>query len=286
MSIITLLRAEHPVRQDEKAAGLLLRRLLLAFGGAEFFFRPGEAPLLLADLTLPAPNASGVNFDVRLAYAVYALAREHGVPRLTLAFRPAPGFAAALVLEKSGYGALAGLPGLELVDLSAVAAKRRPTDTALVRDHLDIAAPLLEADILVSLVKFKAAEGRLFGSGLHALQAAVTPDPGPDAPERERELVDIYSTVTPDLFIVDALKGEGGFQPQAQDCLVGAVDAVALDSVLAAMSQTALSSVDSLNLAAQYGLGVGEPGGIAMYGDDLGEIIGGNAGSVTQERKI
>ena len=65
MSIITLLRAEHQIRHDEKEARLLLRRLLLAFGGAEFFFRPEEKPLLLLDLTLPAANGSGVNFDAR-----------------------------------------------------------------------------------------------------------------------------------------------------------------------------------------------------------------------------
>ena len=68
---------------------------------------------------------------------------------------------------------------------------------------------------------------------MHALSAAVPPDPALSLQEQERELVDIYSVVTPDLFIVDALKGEKGFQPHAQDCLLGAVDAVALDAVLA-----------------------------------------------------
>ena len=74
---------------------------------------------------------------------------------LTLAFRPAPGFTGAQVLEKSDYAAFAQLPGLRLVDLSRVETKRRATDTALLRDELDLAAPLVGADIIISLVKFK-----------------------------------------------------------------------------------------------------------------------------------
>ncbi len=284
MSMITLLRAGSLTGRDEKEAGLLLRRLLLAFGGGEFFFRPEEKPLLLLDLTLPAPQETGVNFDIRLAYGVYALAREHGVSQLTLAFRPAPGFDGELVLAKSGYGAFAGLPGIRLVDLSASPTRRRPTDTALLRDELEIAAPLLEADMVISLVKFKAGEGRLFGSGLHALGAAVTREAGLPFPEQERELVDIYSAVTPDLFIVDGLKGRAGFQPQAEDCLLAAVDGVAVDSVLAAMAGLDLGRVDSLNLAAQYGLGVGEPAGIAMYGDDLSQIMSGRQPAKGREK--
>lgn len=273
MSMITLLAAEPQIRHDEKAAGLLMRKLLLAFGGAEFFFRPEEKPLLLADLTLPADNGSGVNFDARLAYAVYALAREHGVKELTLAFRPAPGFDAATLLEKSGYAAFAALPGLRLLDLSAEPTLRRATDTALFRDHLNIAAPLISADIIISLVKYKAAEQRLFGSALHSLSIAAEREQELEQEQAERELVDIYSLTAPDLFIVDALKGEAGFQPQRGDCLLAATDAVALDAVLAAMSGIPLSSVNSLNLAAQYGLGMADPGGVAMYGDDLGDII-------------
>lgn len=275
MAMITLLQAEHQVRHNAKAAGLLLRRLLLAFGGAEFFFRPEEKPLLLLDLTLPADAESGVNFDPRLAYAVYALAREQGVKQMTLAFRPAPGFDATLVLEKSGYGAFAALPGLDMVDLSQAASRQRGSDIGLLHDELAVAAPLLGADILISLVKYKAAEGKLFGSALHSLRAAARLDEAADLQHQERELVDIYSLVTPDLFIVDGLKGKQGFQPQARDHVLAGVDAVAVDAVLAAMAAIPLEAVESLNLASQYGLGVGEPGSIAMYGDDLADIIDG-----------
>ena len=90
---------------------------------------------------------------------------------------------------------------------------------------------------------------------------------------RERELVDIYSIVSPDLFIVDGLKGSNGFQPQEGDCLLAASDAVALDAVLSTISGIRIEGVESLCLAAQYGLGQGEPGAISLLGDDLGQFI-------------
>ena len=271
MSMITLLRAEPRFRTDPAYTAQLLDKLMLAFGGSDFFFATGESVAFLLDLTLPADNAKGVNFDIRLTYGLLRLYRQlHGGP-IPLYFRPAPGFTAAQVLQHSGYGALAALEDVTMTDLSTCPVVRRRCEPGLTGEEISVYQPLLQADVVVSLVKHKADQGRLFGSALHSL-AAATPQEL-DEEHQDRLLVDLYSVVTPDLFLVDGTVGDGGFQPQTGDCLLGAADAVAADAVLAALSGIPVRRIDSLCLAAQYGLGVGDPGGIALYGDDLSTLM-------------
>ena len=271
MSMITLLQAEERLRTDSKYAGQLLEKLLLAFGGSEFFFGTDEKVAFLLDLSLPAENDRGVNFDIRLAYSLINLYRRHRADRIQFFFRPAAGFTAEQTLEMSGYKALAALDNVQLHDLSREQTRSRRCGPGLTGDNIELYAPLAQADVVISLVKYKADQGKLFGSALHSLASC-----SPMAPEgefRDRSLVDLYSVMTPDLFIIDGLIGSGGFQPQAKDCLLAAADAVAADAVLAALAKIPAQQVGSLCLAAQYGLGNGDPSGIALYGDDMSQLM-------------
>ena len=69
MSVISLLATDADVKQQPRDTGLLLRKLFLPFGGSDAYFGSGRTVFLL-DLLLPADNDSGVNFDLRLAYAL------------------------------------------------------------------------------------------------------------------------------------------------------------------------------------------------------------------------
>ena len=52
---------------------------------------------------------------------------------------------------------------------------------------------------------------------------------------------------------------------------------MALDTVLCAIAGIDAKTVESLVLAAQYGEGVNNPGDIAMFGDDLRDILANDA---------
>ncbi|MEG1997103.1 MAG: hypothetical protein RR051_01530, partial [Clostridiales bacterium] len=86
-------------------------------------------------------------------------------------------------------------------------------------------------------------------------------------------LVDAWSIVCPDLFIVDGLRGSTGYQPQKEDCLLAATDPLALDTVLAVLSGINPGGVEYLCLGTQYALGHSHPGEIIISGDDLKELI-------------
>ena len=94
-----------------------------------------------------------------------------------------------------------------------------------------------------------------------------------DEQMRQRTLVDIYSAVSPDLVIVDCIKGQGGFQNNKASCVMAGSDVVALDTVLCAMADLPLAANEGLMLASQYGMGVSNPAEITIVGDDLREIM-------------
>ena len=169
MSMITLLQADPKLRTDPQYASQLLDKLLLAFGGSPFFFSNEEKVAFLLDLTLPTDSEQGVNFDIRLAYALVTLVRKHKAGAVEFFYQPAPGFTGEQILEKSGYQALAELNDVRLTDLTGCPTVSRRSMTGLTGDQVEIYAPLAQADVVISLAKYKAAQGKLFGSALRSL---------------------------------------------------------------------------------------------------------------------
>jgi|WetSurMetagenome_2_1015567.scaffolds.fasta_scaffold395527_1 uncharacterized protein (DUF362 family) len=273
MPIVSLLKAEKMLPATPKAADLLLRCLLVPLGGGEFYFCAGEKLAIIADVALPADNETGANFDIRLAWALINIARDEGMRDITLCLRPEKSFDLDMVLDRTSYGKLKAIEGLKIIGLAHAPATPRRTDTALILERAEIYDVLSQADIIISLAKFRTAEGKLFGSALANLAYASRPLPMSSFEYNQRALVDIYSILAPDLTIVDCLRGQSGFQNNRADCLLAGSDAVALDTVLAAIADIAPEDCPAVVLSGQYGVGVNNPMDIAMYGDDLREIM-------------
>ena len=273
MPMISLLKADKKLSSSAKAADLLMRRLLLPLGGGEFYFAPGERLAIIADVSLPADNETGANFDIRLTWALINIARDAGVADITVCLRPEAGFDLDTVLERTSYGKLSGIDGVKVLGLTESQTTPHRTDTRLVLEDAEVYDVLSTADVIVSLAKFKTAENQLFGSALANIAYAAKLDDSLNFAMKQRALVDIYSIVAPDLTIVDCLIGQSGFQNNQVDCIIAGSDAVALDTVLCAIAGIDAKTVESLVLAAQYGEGVNNPGDIAMFGDELRDII-------------
>lgn len=272
MSVISLLTTKQDMRQQPREIGLMLRQLFLPFGGSQVYFDAGRTVFLL-DLLLPADNEAGVNFDLRLAYALAELARGKERRPVSFAVRTEEGFTLEQVLHSSGYHQLRQLEGVDFIDLRQSPTVSLAPDTRLALDQAAIYRPLAQAGLVISLAKLKAAEGSLFGGAMSNLALATPSLAGLDAEQRARALVDVYSVLAPDLTVVDGWQGQTGFQQHRGDFVLAASDAVAADAVLAAISGIDLSQVEYLQLAAQYGLGEGDPGNIHLYGDDIGELM-------------
>ena len=208
-----------------------------------------------------------------MTWALINIARDAGVADITVCLRPEAGFDLDTVLERTSYGKLSGIDGVKVLGLTESQTTPHRTDTRLVLEDAEVYDVLSTADVIVSLAKFKTAENQLFGSALANIAYAAKLDDSLNFAMKQRALVDIYSIVAPDLTIVDCLIGQSGFQNNQVDCIIAGSDAVALDTVLCAIAGIDAKTVESLVLAAQYGEGVNNPGDIAMFGDDLRDII-------------
>ncbi len=144
--------------------------------------------------------------------------------------------------------------------------------------EVGVSREILEADILISLPKFKT-------HGLTVMTGAVKNSYGilPGAqkarlhriagtPERFHEMiVDVFRLRVPDLFIVDAVVGMEGNGPASPDLrdiglILAADNAVALDSVIATMMGLDPSRLRFLQKAKALGLGDYDAANIRIHG--------------------
>ncbi len=150
--------------------------------------------------------------------------------------------------------------------------------TALM-SRVSVSRAVLEADVIVSLPKFKT-------HGLTVLTGGIKNSYGilPGAqkatlhrlsgnPERFHEtVVEIFSLRPPDLFIVDAVVGMQGNGPASTDLkwigrVLASDNAVALDAVMARMMGLDPARLRFLQKARELGLGDFEEGAIEVLGD-------------------
>ena len=257
MALVSLAALQD--KADYKAA---LDKLLRPY--EEMFFPAPTTLFIYLGSLYPAAPKLGVNPHPVLVAALIEWAYKAWTAKICLAARAAPGFEFAKTWQLSGYKALNSY-GAKTLDLGQATYVSRSSSLALFCSEYLLPQQLLSADCLINMGKFRAGQGRLFGSAFNNL-AALT-----DLPYTieafPRALVDLYSIVNPDLHIIDALRGLSGWQPQPQDALLAATDAAALDMTLATLASLPGERVEEIALAAQYGLGAAAAAEIILVGD-------------------
>jgi uncharacterized protein (DUF362 family)/ferredoxin len=146
-------------------------------------------------------------------------------------------------------------------------------------DKLLVSKPIFEADVLISLPKFKTHTLTQITGGIKNMFGILA---GAEKsrlhkignnPDKFAEfLVDVYQIRIPDLTIMDAVVGmEGNGPSNGQPRIIGKIiasnNAVSLDSVMARMMGVNPNRVRSINVAAKKGLGEIDLGKIEVLGD-------------------
>ena len=154
---------------------------------------------------------------------------------------------------------------------------RVPVESAFAQD-LAFSREVLEADVLVSLPKMKThvatgitggiknTYGHLVGGEKTRLHRQAV---GPE--HFARAIVDVYAVRPPDLVILDAVvamegQGPSGGRPRPVGRILASTNAVALDTVMAAMMGLDPRRVPMLRIAEERGLGPADLGEIAIEG--------------------
>ena len=245
-------------------------------GGISSIVSAGQRVLIKPNLLSAKPPESGIDTHPEVVRAVIRLVKEAGgIARVG----DSPGGSVKKmsdVYAASGIRQVCQEEGVEMVTF----------DKVKMIKGMPVAAAALEADVFISLPKFKThclvtltgGVKNVFGivPGLFKTEChKLAPNPVNFA----RLLVDIYSFARPHLSIVDGIVGMEGEGPGAAGTLrninliAGSTDAVSLDAVLARVMGLRPFDILTTKEADHRGLGIGRMKDIEVVGDDLSGFI-------------
>lgn len=266
---------------DLAAVEAAVRRSIDLLGGIQAFVRPGQRVLLKPNLLRAMPPERAATTHPAVVAAVAKLVMEAGAQALILDSPGGPYTPLLLraLYRKTGMAWAAEISGATLNENVAGAQVAHPEGKVLHR--LDVVQPLLEADVVINLAKFKThnlttltlAAKNLFGVIPGTLKVAY------HAKLREQErfcegLVDIVLYVKPALNIIDgilAMEGNGpsGGDPRSLGVLLAGPDVWAVDAAAAALVGLDPLAVHTTRLAAARGLTSGRLEDLQLLGDPL-----------------
>jgi len=271
MSVVSAVTCQTYNLDELRAA---VQAVLAPLGGLERFVRPGMMVLLKPNLLSDAPLERAVTTHPAVVQAVAGLVQAAG-GSILIGDSPAGSVdRAAVVYRTSGMAEVAAQTGAQLVTFDSVTWKRLNS-----HDYY-IARPVLAADLVINLPKLKTHSVTLYTGAVKNLFGVI---PGtrkrevhyraPGLPEFSQALADVLELVRPGLTIMDGVLGQEGNgpgvggTPRQYACLVASPDPVALDAVVTQAMGYRPGEVLHLTQAGGRGLGVCDPGAIAVAGE-------------------
>ena len=250
-----------------------LERILSLAGGLESLIRPGDAVLLKPNLLSGSDPARRVTTDPALVREVGRIAKDLGA-KLWLGDSPAlEGTKRAA--KRAGLAAVADELGAEVKDFNEPVRVSAPAGSVF--KSLELARPVLEADVVVNLPKLKThcqmlltlGVKNLFGSVVAQRKAEWHHMVGADRDTFASLLLDIERTVAPSLTILDGVWGMHVLGPKNGEAfhyglLAASRNALALDLAVCDLLGVARSRFPLARAARKRGL---TPPGITVAGD-------------------
>ena len=252
--------------QMDKAMETIFQAFPLSFAGKKVVIKP--------NILGPYPEEKGITTHPSLVRALVTALKKRGASCLVGDNPGASGYAAnERCAEISGI--LNAADGC-FVNF-AKETVRVETKSRWVK-KLAVSKPVLDADIVISLPKFKThlqtritgAVKNMFGILVGAEKARVHLS-APRPEHFSEALVDIYQMRIPDLTIMDAVVGMEGNGPSGEGLrpigkILAAQNGVSLDGLMAAMMGLPQNRVDLLRIAGQRGLGEVDPAKMEIQG--------------------
>jgi uncharacterized protein (DUF362 family)/NAD-dependent dihydropyrimidine dehydrogenase PreA subunit len=252
-----------------------LRGLLEPIGGMDRFISPGDSVLLKPNLLSAKDPDRAITTHPNLVEAVAEEVRRCGGEPFV---GDSPGGAIRgikRVWKNTGMEEMAQRAGLELVNFEASGSEK----VEFGKYTFFISKRALEADVIINIPKLKTHSLTLLTCALKNMFGVIPgfrkgefhklhPKPG----EFSEMLVNLYKLVTPALSIVDAIvamegNGPSSGKPYELGLLIAGGDGVAVDAIAARTIGFDDSFVDTIRLAAEMGLGEGDPERVALVGD-------------------
>ena len=260
-STVALVRC--PSYEGEKVQEAV-RRTVDLLGGMDRYVRPGERVLLKPNLLKASRPEAAVTTHPEVVRSVIRLVRECGASPV---IGDSPGIGdLRRVCERAGILAVMDEEGVPLIEFDAPV----PVKSRGRFQRIEIAQPVVEADAIINLPKFKThgmttltgAVKNLFGCipGKRKVQWHFST--GIDHDAFMRMLVELMVLLKPRLTIMDAIVGMEGNGPGSGDpreigVVLAGKDPVAVDAVMGALVGIGPERLPVLRAA--LSAGVGEP---------------------------
>ena len=233
------------------------------------FVRRGQTVLIKPNLTVYYSAEEGCTTDPLVAGALIRLAAEAGAGRVQVGESSGGFFSSIQCMRVTGMAAIAEKEGAELIDLGSDDVPNRIVKIpgGRVIDEVPLPAPLLDADVIISVPKTKNHHIEPISGALKLWVGAVNQKwrlshHGDD--EMIGRFMDIMMVSRPHLVVTDALiagEGDGPIanQPRWCGCVLASTDPVASDVTIARLLQRDWRRLNFAREAEARGLGVREP---------------------------
>lgn len=265
---------------EYELAGLkeIVNNCMEDLGGLKSMINRSDKVLLKPNLLRSSNPGQAVVTHPTFVEAVAELLVDHGA-QLSLGDSPPLGNLAR-VLSKSGYDNFMKRLNVKPCPFT----RKRSLDCLNSRlfRRLELAEEVFEFDKVVNLPKIKThcqmgltlAVKNLFGTVIGMDKASWHLRAGKNIDSFATVLVQIYEQISPMVSIVDGVLGMEGNGPNSgKPRRIGIVaagqDAVALDSVIASLLDFPIDLVKTCVVGSDLGLGVADPEGITVVGDEL-----------------
>jgi len=249
-------------------------KLLSLLGGLDSFIKPGEKVLIKPNLLSARIPDDGVTTHPEIMRAV--IRRVKAITDTVIIGDSPGGYGANAdeVYEKTGAKRVAEEEGAQLVKFN----------TSKRVGHYPIAIPVLEADKIISLPKFKTHDVMLITAAVKNMYGII---PGiskarqhslaPRGKDFAPIIVDVFSIRKPELTLVDAIVGMDRDGPSRgrirnTNFMIASSDAVAIDSVLMKIVGTKPLDLYTNREAQDRGLGVADLKRIKILGDSIDSV--------------
>jgi uncharacterized protein (DUF362 family)/Pyruvate/2-oxoacid:ferredoxin oxidoreductase delta subunit len=274
---VALVKAESYDRAHlDRAIGLVVEHI----GGLNQYVRPGTRVLLKPNLLSAKAPERAITTHPEFIAAVGRTVKALG-GKVLIGDSPAGAEKGIDRLWRNcGLLDIAERDGFELVNFEQSGSR----SVAVGNQTYYLAKPVLEADLVISLPKFKTHVLTILTGGIKNCFGCI---PGfrkglyhKEAPKPRlfaSVLVDIFSAVRPTLTIVDAvvaMEGDGpsSGSPRPFGLIAASNDAVAIDAVLAAVVGLNPERVYTTRFASERGLGVAKLSRIQIEGERLQDV--------------
>ncbi len=276
---VSIVKCENYEHQKVKKA--LLRSLEL-IDGLEKIVKPGDNVLLKVNVIVGfSPERAATTHPAVVGAMIEIVKEAGGVPWVGDS-SGAYGYTAKS-LEISGIKKACEEYGGKLINFESTGTYPVKVD-GKVLTALNIAKPVIDCDVLVSLPKMKTHQLTKYTGAVKNF-FGVIPGPGKAAIHRQapteeslsHAVVDIYSALKPRLAVMDGImgmEGEGATNgtPVASGIIISSTDCVALDAVAPEVMGFSYRDILTTRIAHERGLGVGELEKIEVLGEQVSDV--------------